>query len=245
METPYTNSARVADHLYKEVDEVHAKLLVALAELASPLGELVRSQLAHSLSPARIGLLLAAARGQRTSEQAHQQRILLSSSLEMLYLAINIHKLLLNYPQNNGDHQPERAWTGSIILAGDYCFSRSASLAAQTNLPRVVDIFASALKAVNEELLRRLFAATDRATHQLLDEEAELIGAGLRAATVVAQLDRQTANATVDYGQKLIKQLTTTPLPTTQSQELPATLAAFQRPYWQAWLALYKLPTAQ
>ncbi|NJK53918.1 MAG: hypothetical protein HC936_15990 [Leptolyngbyaceae cyanobacterium SU_3_3] len=78
-----------------------ANFFTTLAELASPLGELVQSQLESSISDVRIGLLLTAASGQEVSEQAQQQRILLSAGLEMLYLGLSIHKLLLAYAQNH------------------------------------------------------------------------------------------------------------------------------------------------
>lgn len=245
METPFNADRLSLEQLRKEGTEVREELLAALAELTSPLGEMVRSQLEHSLSSVRVAILLAAASGEAPLKQTYQQRIRLSSALEMLYLALRIHKLLLSYSQNHDDHRPDRAWTGTIILAGDYCFSRSAILAAQTDLPSVVDIFARALKSVSEELLRRLFPTSGELIQSAFDEDVELVGAGLRAATIIAGLDEQTRLATIAYGQKLFKQLTTTPLPTTFSLEPPTTVAAFQRARWRALLALHSAPATR
>jgi hypothetical protein len=221
------------EELLTEIAEVRQQLLNALADLSSPLGELVRSQLEHSVADWRIGLLLVAARGTEVSERTRQQRLLLSAAIEMLYLALSIHKLLLVYVQNRSNPIPERAWTGSVILAGDYCFSRSAVLAAQTNLPRVVDIFAQALKTVSEEILRHLLPAAEGTEPELFAEGYELVSAGLQAAAVIADLDEKTTLATVEFGQMVSKQLAVSSFSPAQWPTLPITLAPWQRPYWQ------------
>lgn len=229
----------IEEEMGEEVAEARQQLFAALTGLSSPLGELVRSQLEYSISDLRIALLLVAARRPDASGQARQQRILLSSALEMLYLALSIHKLLLTYVQNHDNPIPERAWTGSVILAGDYCFSRSAIMAAQTNLPRVVDIFAQALKTVNEELLRRLLPTAEGIRAEPFDEEAELISAGLHAATVIAELPEANAGATIALGQKLVIRQGKLHVPQLWAVELPGAITSFQRPYWRTLFALY------
>jgi octaprenyl-diphosphate synthase len=218
--------------LRREQDEVHQQLIDALVELYPPLGELVRAQLAYSFSQWRAGVLLTASLQPVDDANTHQQRIYLSTALEMLYLALHIHKLLLTNNQANGSHLPDRSWTGTIILAGDYCFSRAAILAAQTNNPQVVEIFARTLKTVNEGLLRRLLGPSPLP----FDEDTELVGGGLRAATVLAGLEAHVADATIDIGLHFIKlkqPSTTAAKPPNFPTDLQP-LAIFQQRRWQA-----------
>ncbi|NJK53917.1 MAG: hypothetical protein HC936_15985 [Leptolyngbyaceae cyanobacterium SU_3_3] len=134
-------------------------------------------------------------------------------------------------PRIISEHRPERAWTGSVILAGDYCLSRSALLVAKTNVPQVVDIFADALKTVNEEMLRRLFATAAGASVALFEEDEELVHAGLRAATVLAGWDEQAALAVIEFGQKLFKHFATESS-STRPLEPPFWLLAFPHSRW-------------
>ena len=84
----------------------------------------------------------------------------------MLHIALNVHRLLVNAARTEEGSQKvgakaelDRAFIGSTILAGDYCFSRAAQMAAQTDHPRVVATFSLALQAVSEGLLREQFNA--------------------------------------------------------------------------------------
>jgi geranylgeranyl pyrophosphate synthase len=193
-------TAQFADaELQREFETVQRHLAETLAELQPPLSELVRSQLAESLSPQRVGVLLAAGMGRSDTLLLAEQRILLAAALEMLRLALVIHGLLLRQ-EWAGEQTEERSWLGSVILAGDYCFSRSAVLAARTDEPQVVAIFADALKTVSEGQLRQLFEAQERP----LAEDDELIDAGLLAATVLAGQGDEEAGQTIRLGRELL-----------------------------------------
>ena len=185
--------------LEQEVEEVEGRLSHALDELRPPLGELVRSQLSEMLSRARVGTILAGGYGRPDTAQLQEQRILLAAALEMLFLALHIHKLLLQRSDDKHEQSMDRSWMGSIILAGDYCFSRAASLVAQTNEPQAVAQFADGLENANEGHLRRLFQneAADFA------EESELIDAGLKTATRLAGLTTAEQARCVESGRAL------------------------------------------
>jgi hypothetical protein len=167
--------------LQHEYEAVHRHLMAALTDLQPPLGVLVQAQLDESLSPERAGAILTAAFGQPDSAQLREQRILLASALEMLHLALCIHHILLQTNNQDVEQEVDKTWIGSIILAGDYCFSRAAILAAATDKPAVVEIFARALQRVSEDHLRQLFHST--ASSPLQNEL--LIRAGLSAASVL------------------------------------------------------------
>jgi hypothetical protein len=206
--------------LTTEVAAVRRQLQDALAELRGPLGELVKGQLSITWSLPRIGMILAAGFGEIDTAQQQEQRILLAAALEMLHLAQHIHKLLSVRPESRHAQEMNKSWVGSIILAGDYCFSRSASLAAQTNNPQVVKNFAQALKQTSEGHLRSHF----QTEQSWQDEDEALLSAGLISAAALAALSPeqndqlQLARQQIGAGEPL---------------ELAA-LPAFQRLRWQA-----------
>lgn len=173
--------------LTTEVAAVRRQLNDALAELRGPLGELVKGQLSITWSLPRIGMILAAGFGEPDTAHRQEQRILLAAALEMLHLAQHIHKLLSVRAESRHTQEMNKSWVGSIILAGDYCFSRSASLAAQTNNPQVVNNFAQALKQTSEGNLRRHFQAEQSSA----DDDAALLSAGLISAAALAELSPQ------------------------------------------------------
>jgi geranylgeranyl pyrophosphate synthase len=179
-----------------EILETQNALLAATADLTSPLGDLVRAQIKRAYPPIRAAVVLAVA-GVAEDEESRRKRILLASALEMLHVALNVHRLLINAAMNehNSNAPLDRSFVGSTILAGDYCFSRAAQMAAQTDHPRVVSIFALALQNVSERLLREQFiqgndpaqAATSDAKSKY-DETHELLHSGSQAAAALVDL---------------------------------------------------------
>ncbi len=158
-----------------EIQETQSALLAATSDLISPLGELVRAQIKRANPPLRGAVVLAVAGAKLDKLQAdagdasRRKRILLAAALEMLYVALNVHRLLVNaaVTEQNDDAPLDRSFVGSTILAGDYCFSRAAQMAAQTDHPQVVAIFALALQTVSEGLLREQFSRGNDHAHPL------------------------------------------------------------------------------
>ena len=192
-----------------EILETQNALLAATADLTSPLGELVRAQIKRAYPPIRAAVVLAvagpakdAAKDTVEDEALRHKRILLASALEMLHVALNVHRLLINAAMNehNSNTPLDRSFVGSTILAGDYCFSRAAQMAAQTEHPRVVSIFALALQNVSERLLREQFTrsndmaqtpandANTRDANNKYDETHELLHSGSQAAAALVEL---------------------------------------------------------
>jgi geranylgeranyl pyrophosphate synthase len=170
------NNQPLFDDFEAEIQEVQSTLLEATNDLTSPLGDLVRAQIKRSQPPICGAVVLAVAKpaslNQETTEaeaELHHKRILLAAALEMLHVALNVHRLLVNAAlreqqreQHGGnDSALDLSFIGSTILAGDYCFSRAAQMAAQTDHPRVVATFALALQTVSEGLLREQFHGDD------------------------------------------------------------------------------------
>lgn len=163
--------------LESEVQEVQTSLIAATGDLPTPLGDLVRAQIRRSqplLCGAVVLVVSKPPSGTHDNGDFHHKRILLASALEMLHVALNVHRLLVNAArteqgtQNGGSEaELDRAFIGSTILAGDYCFSRAAQMAAQTDNPRVVSTFSLALQGVSEGLLREQFSPRSEQLHIL------------------------------------------------------------------------------
>lgn len=167
-----------------ELGEVLPRLQAALEDLYSPLGELARAHLRDIQPPVRAAVVLAAGLGEPDSERLREQRILLATALEMLAVALSVHKLLLVAA---ADNSLDKSLVGSTILTGDYCFSRAAVFAAATESPVVVDLFSRALKTVSEGHLRQLL----NPDAPPFDETVELTQAGVRAVAHLAALPPQ------------------------------------------------------
>ncbi len=227
--------------LQLELDQVQLQLMAAADELYSPLSDLVRSQLKGAAPLVHAAIVLTAGVSDADTDDLREKRILLAAALELLYVALHIHRKLLTHSGFNGDHEADKSRLGSIILAGDYCFSRSATLAAQTNSPEVVMIFANALKTVNEGHLRQHF------TQEWIDfdENQKLFEAGARAAATLFTQDEAIINQVGDFGCKIATQLRS-PLPTDppDARHLPSvtSLAQARRLALQRWL-LQNYPT--
>lgn len=171
-----------------EVLAVRAYLESAFAGLDSALRHFVRKDLAAAEPFPLAVVILSAGLPEQDSADVCQQRIFLAAALEMLRIALSIHEDLVI---SGAPSQAEKSLVGATILVGDYCFSHSASLAARTDSPYVVEIFSNALKAVSEGRLRSLFSDSDLAGGQggeAYGGQEELCVAGARAAVHLADI---------------------------------------------------------
>ncbi|MCE7988872.1 MAG: hypothetical protein DYG89_47560 [Caldilinea sp. CFX5] len=200
--------------LRAELAAVEQELQGALADLYPPLADLTQAQFQRAQPLLRAALVLAVGIGAPDEERLRQQRLSLAAAQEMLFIALSIHKLLLTHQPAQADEQ-HKTLMGGIILTGDYCFSRSAILAAQTDHVQVVELFSQALKAISEGILRNFFAnreaATDSAppnTTTRYDERRDLFVSGVQAAAVLAALPPATRSDLVDFAHFLAGQPT-------------------------------------
>lgn len=222
-----------AQHLQAELTAVQQQLSSAIEELYPPLSELVRAQFKVATPPLRAAIVLTAGVGEPDTEALRENRIFLAAALEMLYIALHIHHLLVMSTQTNGENAADKSLLGSIILAGDYCFSRSAILAARTNNPEVVMLFSTALKIVSEGKLRQYFIKENLP----FNENQKLFEAGVRAAATLAQLPEETREALAVLGATItFPSLSTDSFVTQYALRLPQTLAPAQQARWLVFL---------
>ena len=186
---------QIGDALRAELKLVAAKLEETVADLPDGLAQFVRSELAESQMLA--GVVLASAAPVKDTAEDESRRVALAAALELLQIALNIHRLLLK-PEQTGSI--DSFLLGGTILAGDYCFSRAAVLAARTNHPQVVTIFAELLQRVSQANLRRIISkdgvGRDSAA---IDERVALFHSGASAGALLARLDEEDQEVVVRY----------------------------------------------
>ena len=178
-----------------ELNAVRQLITDVADQLDAPLRQLVHARIAQAQPLLRAGVVLASAVNDESSDDAEdyplvRHRIHLAAALEMLHIAHNIHKLLLV----SGSEEMDASVMGSTILAGDFCFSHAAVLAAKTDNPDVVAIFAQGLKTISENNLKKLFENADNT-----DEDRVLFVAGVQAAVVLAQLTSAQQSILMQY----------------------------------------------
>ena len=242
------NHSPLFDEFEAEIYEVQGTLLAATTELRSPLGDLVRAQIKRSQPPICAAVVLAVAKPLGDSD-LRRKRILLAAALEMLHIALNVHRLLVNAAvreQNGGGEDTlDRAFIGSTILAGDYCFSRAAQMAAQTDHARVVATFSLALQAVSEGLLREQFnpnvdngnsqRQSDGTGSGSYNETRQLLQSGAQAAAQLVDLPEAEQQEAIALSQELALHWQPQTLAATAEGWQPQTMRATPLPSsWQA-----------
>ena len=215
--------------LKTELAAVEAEMRSALADLFPPFSQMIESRLRALGAQTRAAIVLTAGVGAPDSDELRARRISLAAALEMLHLALAVHMAIGE--ATDIDTTQYQSLLGSTILAGDYCFSRSAELAVRTGDPVVVEIFSEALKRVSEGNLRRFFAPAD--FH--FDEDRELFLAGVTAAGQLTGASAVLQNAQ----SQLAGNLATTRSRVTHLQSLAdepgfAALSPLQRARWRA-----------
>lgn len=190
---------KIGDALQAELKLVAAKLEETVADLPEGLAQFVRSEMGEDRVLA--GVVLASAAPARDTSEDESRRVALAAALELLQIALNIHRLLLK-PGQAGSI--DSFLLGGTILAGDYCFSRAAVLAAQTNHPRVVTIFAELLQEVSQANLRRVISKDcyDRDPNSF-DEREAMFRSGASAAALLAGLSEREEKVVVRYARRL------------------------------------------
>lgn len=216
--------------LLDELGQVEQEISAALGDLRAPFSQLVRGQLRAGVPLLCGAFVLTAGVGAADHPLLLRQRLYLGAAIEVLRLALAVHTQLLSAAET--PLLIDRSLLGSTVLAGDFCFSRAAGLAAKTDSPAVVDIFAQALQRVSEGTLRGLF----NPGAARFDVERELCLSGVVAANELVGLPEEERQ--IDY------QLATLLLDNWQAGTLPqvtlpaATLAALQARRATRWQAL-------
>ncbi len=190
---------QIGDALQAELNLVAEKLEETVAGLPDGLAQFVRSELGEDRVLA--GVVLASAAPPRDTAEDESRRVALAAALELLKIALNIHRLLLK-PGQAGSI--DSFLLGGTILAGDFCFSRAAVLAAQTNHPQVVTVFAELLQEVSQANLRRVISNDGFDCDPLSTDEGEaLFRSGASAGALLAGLSKKEAGVVIEFAGRL------------------------------------------
>ena len=241
---PADNTASIL--LAEELEATRDRMIKSVSDLNGPFRVLVQSSIRSAGPPHRAALVLCA--GYTGPEGGPQRRILLAAALEMLHVALSIHQLLVDSSTSSYPEQPaeeQRSFIGSAILAGDYCFSRAAQMAAGTENPAIVSLFASALQDVSQSRLRELFSGNEGSHPAQGNKHDEiLLRSGAAAALELTDLPAQDRTAILGMTQSTIDSMLsadTSPDPSASHWgDLPGDIPAAYRARWQAlhrWLA--------
>ena len=186
---------KLGDAFQAEQNRVADLLEEAFAKLPEALSQFVRSEMSEERILA--GVVLASAAPEEDSTEREERRVALAAALELLQVALNIHRLLLRPEQTD---TIDNVLLGGTILAGDYCFSRAAVLAARTRHPGVVTIFAELLQTLSETTLRRVIVRDGAGRESAAAEErAALFESGAAAGVMLTELAEDEMEEVVAY----------------------------------------------
>ena len=140
---------------------VEQKMLKKVSGTYPPLAEALTSLILSGGKRVRPTLALLAARFYPPKH--HQRLISLAAAVEALHTATLVHDDVIDGAfLRRGQSTLNAVWTpSSTIMAGDFFFSRAASLAAETEHPRVIKLFAETLSVIVDGELRQAFTARD------------------------------------------------------------------------------------
>ena len=195
-------AGQIGDAFHTEQTLVAATLDEVIADLPDGLSQFVRSEMAEK--PILAGVVLACSEPEHDSAEDESRRVALAAALELLQIALNIHRLLLKPEKTDSI---DNVLLGGTILAGDYCFSRAAVLAARTCHPQVVTIFAELLKEVSQANLRRVIVSGNSSQESIAaDERKALFHSGASAGVLLAGLSNEEQMVVVRYAECLGRQ---------------------------------------
>ena len=193
---------KFGETLQSEQQLVAATLDEVIADLPDGLSQFVRSELAENQILA--GVVLAAAAPEHDSAEDASRRVALAAALELLQIALNIHRLLLKPEKTDSI---DNMLLGGTILAGDYCFSRAAVLAARTCHPQVVTVFAELLKDISQANLRHAIVSDNDGQNTITASERKaMFHSGASAGVLLAGLTDEEQAVVVRYAEWLSRQ---------------------------------------
>ncbi len=152
-----TAQALVADDL----DAVEALILKKASSSYAPLTEALSGLVRSGGKRVRPTIVLLAA---ALFPPANRHALLaLAAAVEALHTATLIHDDVIDGALlRRGQSTLNAVWTpGSTVMAGDFFFARAAGLAAETENPRVIRLFAETLNTIVDGELRQALAGHD------------------------------------------------------------------------------------
>ena len=136
--------------------------------------------------------------------------IILGASVELLHTATLVHDDLIDGALlRRGTPTLNANWSAAAtVLAGDYFFSRSASLGAGLDDPAILRIFADTLSTIVSgeitQLFDRQYMFDRKAYHQRIYEKtASLFSMAAKTAAMLSPVDEEVVEYASSYGHEL------------------------------------------
>ncbi|NOX61321.1 MAG: polyprenyl synthetase family protein [Chloroflexi bacterium] len=197
--------ALVADDLA----DMERLLLKKVGSDYPPLTEALRGLVQSGGKRVRPTLVLLAARFHPPRER--KRLLSLAAAVEALHTATLVHDDVVDGARmRRGRSTLNTRWTpASTIMAGDYLFARAAALAADTQNPRVIQLFANALSVIVDGELRQAFTARDwdqpkdAYYKRIYGKTAALFEVATRATAVLGEASAEAEEALRAYGYHL------------------------------------------
>ncbi|MBI3942749.1 MAG: polyprenyl synthetase family protein [Chloroflexi bacterium] len=206
---PARRPARYFDLIVTELDMVENRLRDN-SEVEYPLlSEALRHIVSSGGKRIRPTLVLLSARLFEPGPNL-DKLVALAASVEMLHTATLIHDDIIDGAlMRRGSPTLHTMWSrGATVLAGDYMFARSASLAAETENVRIVRIFSRTLQIIVEGEIRQAFHAggihskTDY-YERIYAKTASLIETSCKSAAVLAAASEAHIQALQTFGHEI------------------------------------------
>jgi octaprenyl-diphosphate synthase len=186
-------------------------------------------------------VVLCAAYPVADASAQQQRRIYLAAALELLAVALTIHKLLLT--DLGQSDTLDRSLAGGTVLAGDYCFSQAAAMAARTQNPAVVALFSEMLQQVSEGNLRAVMAAGSNGSGPSgpghlphFNEQSHLYRRGAEAGAVLAGLTGEARQQVGEFSKALAERTEVGHNGADLRSRLEGSVPEFQQERWAALL---------
>jgi geranylgeranyl pyrophosphate synthase len=188
--------AAVETRLHETVAGQHDSLTAATEHLLNAGGKRIRP--AICLMTAKI------------FEADLDRSISLAAAVEMMHTATLVHDDLIDgsllrrgVPTLNADWSAD-----AIVLAGDYLFARAASLIAQTNHPRLIELFAKTLMIVVNGEIKQRFSDRGHISRNDYDERiyaktAAMFALSTEAAATLGEADQACLEALGEFGRQV------------------------------------------
>jgi len=135
--------------------------------------------------------------------------VALAAAVEMLHTATLVHDDMLDDSiMRRGNPTLNAAWDdGVVVLVGDYLFARSAALAAETENPRIISLFAKTLMRISSSELREALniANPNREDYywRISNKTASLFAAAAEGGALLSEAAEEEVQALRSYGYNL------------------------------------------
>lgn len=192
----------------EELNKVEELILSESSLSYKPLAESVEAILKSGGKRLRPALTILASKFYPADSE---RAIIAAAAMELLHAATLIHDDFIDQSSTRrGIPTLNSLWPpAAVVLAGDHLFARAASLAAMTGSPRVVKIFAQALKTICDGEIRQLFGAfgwpqdQEDYYYRIYAKTSSLFEASAEIGGVLSDAPEEAIQALKEYGKNL------------------------------------------